>query len=175
MSAPSPWQVERAFQALSEARARLLAIAPDLAAEDEQAYLDNLEGEADGDPLATIDALVRASLDAADFAALAAGRMKALAERRARFERREERLRAIVQDMLTALDLKRFERPDYSATIRAGSPHVVVTDVDALPPQFQRLTVTADKTAIGTALKLGDQVPGAELSNSSPSLSIRVR
>jgi len=69
----------------------------------------------------------------------------------------------------------KFERADYTASIRPGQPHVLVTDGTALPDTMVRVKREPDKTLIGAALKAGDTVPGAELSNSAPNLTIRTR
>jgi hypothetical protein len=172
MTAPSAPAIERAFIALAEARERLLAIDANLP-EDERAWIDNLEGEAKGDPLRTIDRLVEAAIEADIMAGALHVREIELAERRARFLHRNETLRTIARDMLQALEVKRLERAGYTASIGLSPGKVHVSDVDLLPPQYTRVTVTADKTALHSALKLGDEIPGATLGNGEPTITIR--
>ncbi len=171
--APSPYQVEQAMSVLMAARERLLTDEPGIEA-DEKLYLDCLDATSD-DAFEVIDRIVAAAIEADDLAEQASRRMADIAERRARFKRRNEQLRGVAFAMLEALDIAKFERADYTASIRAGQPRVVVTDETMLPPQFLRLKTETDKAAIGAALKGGGTVPGAELSNSMPSLSIRTR
>jgi hypothetical protein len=50
---------------------------------------------------------------------------------------------------------------------------VVITNKEALPEQFIRIKREEDKVAIKDALKRGEIVPGAELSNGGETLTIR--
>jgi hypothetical protein len=172
--APSAWAVEQAMAALLQARERLLAEAPDIT-EDEKLLLDSIEGEADGDPFAVIDRLVAAAIHAADMAEIAHVRATELAERKARFKRRNEQLRAILLDMISALDIKRIERPTYTASIGQGPAKVIVTDDTALPNNLMRITRAPNLSAIADALKAGEQIDGATLSNPPMRLTLRTR
>lgn len=170
---PSPFAVQRAMTVLLEARERLLTVEPGIE-QDERLYLDCLDGES-GDAFEIIDRIIAAAIDAEALAEHASRRMAEIAERRARFKRRNEQLRGVAFAMLEALGITKLERADYSAAIRAGSPHVIVTDAAALPDAMVRVKREPDKTLIGTALKAGNTVDGAQLSNSAPALTIRVR
>jgi hypothetical protein len=170
---PSPFQVERAFTALLEARAQLLADDPEMAEQDSQLWQDMLQGQADGDPFSVIDRLVGAALDADDMADVAVKRAQEIRERAARLKRRHDRLRATVMDMLQALDIAKLERPTYSAAIRPAPAHVVITDEAALPDAWWRVKREPNKSAIASALKAGERVPGTEWSNQQNSLTIR--
>jgi hypothetical protein len=172
---PGAFAVQRAMVALQQARERLLAIDPDIG-EDQTLLADCLEGEAEGDPFAVIDRLVAAAIHANDMAEIAHVRATELAERKARFKRRNEQLRGVVQDMLEALSLKRLERPGFTASIRAGTPRVVITDEAAVHMAgFIRTTVETDRAAISAALKAGVEVAGATLSNAPDTLALRTR
>lgn len=56
-----------------------------------------------------------------------------------------------------------------------GKPGVVITDEAALPAEFVRVERTPDKTAIANALRAAQDVPGAELGNAAPQLTIRTK
>jgi hypothetical protein len=173
--APSAYAVQQAMSALLQAKARLLAEAPDIT-EDERLLLDSIEGEAEGDPFAVLDRLVAAAIHAADMAEIAHVRATELAEREARFKRRNEQLRGVVFDMISALDIKRpIERPTYTASIGQGPVKVILTDEEALQDQYVRITKTPILSAIGNALKAGEQVNGATLSNPAPRLILKTR
>jgi hypothetical protein len=75
--------------------------------------------------------------------------------------------------MLTELQIKRLERPLYSASIGTSPPSVKVSDLDALPEQYRRVTVEPNKIAIGAALTAGDAVSGAAFGNPEPRITIR--
>lgn len=124
-----------------------------------------------------IDALLagvlRAAVEAADMADAARQRADALKARSDRYKVRAETLRAAAFAAMDATGQRRVELPDLTASIRTPPPRVLITDEAAIPPDMTRTVTTPDKTAIAAALKRGDAVPGAELSNSIPTIQIR--
>jgi hypothetical protein len=172
MSEPSAWKLEQAMSVLLSVRQRLLDDDPDMAA-DEALMHDMLEGET-GNAMDVLDAVIRASIAAAGLAEEAAARAKNISARAARYKARAESLRGAAFAALTALELKRHERPDFTATVRAGQPAVIITDEDLLPAAFVRTKTEPDKTLIAAALKAGQAVPGADLTNATPSLMVKV-
>jgi len=161
------------MSALLAVRQRLLQDDPDLA-DDEQLFSDMLEGEG-GDAMEVLHRVLRASIAAKDMAEAADSRAIEIAARRDRYRRRAEALRGAAFAALDALGIKKLELPDLTASVRAGQPVVVITDEAALPEVCIRVTREPDKALIAAALKGGREVPGAELSNSSPSLTVRTR
>lgn len=95
-------------------------------------------------------------------------------ERKARLERKSDSLRGIVMHAMGELGLKKLEAADLTATVSAGKPSVVITDADALPDDVCVMKREPSKAAIREALAEGP-VPGAELGNPVPSLTVRVR
>lgn len=172
--APHPAAIERAFTALAEARQRLLAIDPTLV-DDQPDYVDNLDGLSPGDPFAAVDALVEASLEAEHLAAAVQQRETELAARRKRFLQHREWCRNTARDFLAGLEITKLQRPGYTASVGATPGKVHVSDVDALPPQYIRLSVEANVSAIRSALKLGDEIPGCSLGNAEPNITIRTK
>jgi hypothetical protein len=93
-----------------------------------------------------------------------------------RLRDRAAKRRQIAKDTMVELDLKKLTAPDFSASIRAGMPALVVLDEDAVPktywepgePRLRRQTLALD-------LKEGAEVAGATLSNPEPVLSVRVK
>jgi hypothetical protein len=155
----------------TELRRRLLEAEPDL---DEQTLLDTLEGATDLD--VAIGALVRSALlDGAYLAGLKA-RIEEMRERLARIEARMEKKRALALETMEAAGIARITEPDFTITLRASPPSVLITDEQSIPewfwiPQPARL----DKRGLLEALKGGSHVSGAELSNPHASLSVRTR
>ena len=170
MTPPSPYRVQQALAVARELRARLEADGVDLA-QDEELLLGTLDGETDA--LDVVRRLIRHSLEMTAMANVAGVRVAALQGRADRFAARAEASRRAALEMLGALDLKRLDDPEFTATTRVGQPGVVVTDEAALPDAFVRTKRTPDKAAIGAALKAGQNVPGAMLKNSAPSLQVR--
>ena len=159
--------------ALMAVRSRLLADDPEIE-HDERLLADMLEGEG-GDAMDVLDRVLRASLHAKDMAQAAKDRAAEMEQRAARYVRRAEALRGAAFAALDALGIKRRELPDLTASIAVGRPTVVVEDDAALPDQFNRVRREPDKTALMQALKSGEQVPGATLSNGTPSLQVRTK
>lgn len=60
-------------------------------------------------------------------------------------------------------------------SISLGKPSIVVevTNIDTLPDKFKKVSISADKSAIGAALKLGEDISGAKYSEGSKRLTIR--
>ena len=171
--APSAYRMEQAMSALLAVRQRLLQDDPDLA-DDEKLFSDMLEGEG-GDALEVLHRVLRASIAAKDMAEAADARASDIAARRDRYRRRAEALRGAAFAALDALGIKKLELPDLTASIAAGRQAVVVVDDAALPAQFVRVSRSPDKAALLQALKAGEDVSGATLSNSLPSLIVRTR
>ena len=92
-------------------------------------------------------------------------------ERARRIEARSDRAREIATRIVEALGVSPLERPVYTASI-TYSRKPLVTNADALPGTFIRHA--PDLVAIGKALRAGELIPGAELKNPEPQLTIRV-
>ena len=169
MSAPSAFRIEQAMSVAQAARARLQDD-PDLAA-DETAMRDLLDGESDVMDL--LRRLARFALEAEAQAGAAKARVDNLRGRQKRFEARENHARQAIYGMMDALGLCTLPDPEFTLSIRAGTRAVFITDEAALPDEFVKVSRTPDKAAIAVALKADRAVPGAELSNSMPTLTLK--
>lgn len=171
--APSAYKMEQAMSALLAVRQRLLQDDPDLA-DDERLLADMLEGEG-GDAMDVLHRVLRASVAAKDMAAAAEARAVEIALRRDRYKHRHEALRGAAFAAMDALGLKKLELPDLTASIAVGRPSVVIVDEAAIPDQFIRVSRSPDRTALLQALKAGEDVAGATMSNSLPTLQVRTK
>ena len=142
--------------AVSEAM-QLIAALPE---DDERLKYDSLEGETRF--FAVLDDLAEASLADSRLIELARERIK-------RLEERATRRRSIIVRMLEIVDLKKAERPLYTASI-AHRAKAIITEEALLPPSLMR--ISPDMHAIAKALKEGP-VLGAEMSNPQPVLTLR--
>lgn len=151
--------------------ANLLHLYPELA-EDEDLRLDMIEAETDANALfsAIVAQVIEADKNATGLKAYEAR----FRERRARMERRVERLRELGFRIMEAADIRKVELPEATLSIRNGAQQVVITDESKLPDDLCKIERSPKKTEIKDALKSGTEVPGAELSNGAPSLSIRM-
>lgn len=160
-------------QEVSEA-ANLIAHIRDLCGEDETAFIDSLEGETE-----VTEAVRRVVRWIAEQQA-ASGSCKSLeATYKARagmFEDRVERARVALLRTLDEIGVKSMPLPEGTLSVVSGRVKVTgEPDVDALPDNLVRIKREADKAAIKAALEAGDCVAGCSLSNTPPSLMIRVK
>ncbi len=152
-------------------RERLQAAFPEA---DEDTLRDTLEGLSSlPEALAVV---VRSYLDDLDLAAALGMRIGDMQERLARFEQRAETKRELLTSVMEQANLKKLTEPDFTVSLRATPPSVVVTDETQIPqdywkPQPARL----DRQGISIALKGGFAVPGATLSNPDMTISVRTK
>lgn len=99
--------------------------------------------------------------------------MKEMSERRDRYGRQQEAARDGIFRIMQAAELTKLELPEATLSVRPGAVRVVITDEADLPDSFVRVKREADKAAIKDALKAGQFVPGAALSNGGPTLHVR--
>jgi hypothetical protein len=118
---------------------------------------------------------VRSALDDKASAAAAKQRMVDLHARVERFDRHYEAKRATVIAIMEALELKAFRDPEFTLSLSAGKPKVIVTHPDHLPPEFIEVVTSLKpmNAEIKDALLRGEDVVGATLSNGGSVLTIR--
>lgn len=149
---------------------RLLEDFPELA-DDDQLRLDAIEGETEA-----LEVAARLYRSLAIAQAMQHGlktEIKRMRYRKERYAVREEKTRDLLMLLMQAMDTRKLELPAATLSIGPSRPKVVVVDEDQLPEEFVRIKREADKTAIGNALKAGQTVPGAALSNGGETLTIR--
>jgi hypothetical protein len=170
--APSGWALTQAMSALTEARERLLAIDASID-EDTRLLADMLEGES-GDAMQIIERVIEASIDADSMADAAKLRKLDIAERQARFEKRRDTLRGIAQSALEVLNLKRMERPAWTANLRQ-LPAPLLVDEAALPEEWFRTKREPMRAEIRKELASGGDIDGCQFGNAATGISIRTK
>jgi hypothetical protein len=141
---------------------------------DEQTLADTVDGLTDLHEILT--AIIRAALGDE---ALAAGLKSRIGEMQSRLDRLQDRAtkrRQIAKDVMVELDLKKLTAPDFTASVRPGTPALMVIDEAAVPsiyweprdPRLNRQGLVAD-------LKQGAEITGVALSNPEPVLSVRTK
>jgi Siphovirus Gp157 len=158
----------RRYKAIREAL--LAAGADDM---DEQTLADTTEGLTDLHEL--LAAIVRGALEDELMAAMLKVRMQEMDDRLDRIERRAERYRAIVKDAMLEAGVDKLTLPDFTASLRNAPPHVVVVDETLIPKIYFEERLFLRKRELGNALKDGEQIEGAALSNPGMTLSVRTR
>ena len=142
--------------------------------EDDEAWLTSLESETRFEELVT--QLVRRIDDSKALAEGTAGRLTELQERKARMLHRMESLRNLLFKLMESAELAKLELPEATISVRKGTPQLIgEADPASLPDELCKISRTPDRTAIKEALKTGQTVPGFQLSNATPSLSIRIK
>lgn len=150
----------------------LVAEFPELA-EDVQALADTLEGECEAPDV--IASFIRSAREDEAMCNALTAMIREQQDRRSRMEARAERKKAAAKALLDACGIRKIELPDFTVSIRAVPPSVVIEDADAIPLDLCKITPVPDKTAIKERLQAGETVAGARLSNGSESIAIRVR
>ena len=152
-------------------REKLLEAFPDA---DDETIRDTLEG------LTTLNELIAEIIRSALFdEALQSGlrlRLKDMKERLSRLESRSLKKRDLAVEAMAEAGLRKIEQPDFTASARSGTPSLLVISEDQIPesywvPQPPKL----DRQVLLGDLKQGDQIPGAQLSNPKPVLSVRTK
>lgn len=134
---------------------------------------DSLEGQTQLFEILT--RLVREERDADSFGAAIRAQEKVLAERRGRFERRQQLNRDFILALLQSAGLPKLTLPEATLSVSTLAPKPVVDDEAQLPDRLCRIRRAPDMLAIRTELQAGAHIPGAHLSNGSTALVIRVK
>ena len=141
---------------------------------DEQTLADTVEGLTDLHEI--VQAIIRAALNDE---ALVLGLKCRISDMQGRLERLQDRAakrRQIARDVMVELDLKKLNAPDFTASIRDGTPSLMVINEDAVPSIYwQPSEPRLKRQELANELKQGAEVPGVALSNPEPVLSVRTR
>ena len=93
-----------------------------------------------------------------------------------RLEDRASKRRQIAKDVMVELDLKKLNAPDFTASIRPGTPALMVIDEEAVPSIYwQPSEPRLNRQELASELKQGAEIAGVTLSNPEPVLSVRTR
>ena len=141
---------------------------------DQQTLADTVEGLTDLHEVLT--AIIRAALTDQALAIGLEGRIGEMQARRDRLQDRATKRRQIAKDVMIELDLKKLAAPDFTASIRPGTPALMVIDEAAVPsiywePREPRL----NRQELANDLKQGAEIAGVALSNPEPVLSVRTK
>jgi hypothetical protein len=171
-NAPSGYRVQQAVSTWQSARARVLA---DEEIAHDDAALTAMLGPEDGDVRDILARLLSVAQHATKMADGASEMIADLDTRRHRYKRRAEWSRGVILAIMDVLGEKKAEFPHGTVSVRAGLPQVHPTDEDAIPDRFFKTTTVRklDKAALLTALRDGEVIDGAEISNTAPSIVLR--
>ena len=167
----NPAEAENQLRIWNAFKAQLMAQGLD---EDDQYLLDTLEGLTSLHEV--LISMISAAVEADTMAEAQKLRISDLQERRARYERRADRLRAFALQVMESAGLKSIEAPEFTFVTRPTPQKVVITNPESIPNEYLRQKAPEpDLTAIGKALKAGEEIPGAILGNGGTTLQIKTR
>lgn len=142
--------------------------------DDPQLILDMIEGET-----SLVEAVAVIYEEMTNDIALAAGiesYIKTLSERHSRLIKAIESRRALILMAMDRTGVPTIKTPLATITMRDTAATAVITDEHKIPAQFWKpQDPKLDKKALTEALRNGDTVPGAQLSNGGISLTVRTK
>jgi Siphovirus Gp157 len=141
---------------------------------DEETLSDTLEGITDLHEM--IAAVIRSALVDEALQAGLRTRLEEMRQRLARLEERGAKKRQLALDAMCEVGLKKLEQSDFTASARAGLPHLLIVADDVIPePYWVPQPPKLDRQSLLADLKRGDVIPGAQLGNPKPSLAVRTK
>jgi hypothetical protein len=148
----------------------LMADYPQLA-DDEELFRDMLEGNTRFNEI--MDRLLSDMRDNETLAEAAAQRIGKIRERQTRLTHRVQFYRGLMHRLLTLTGLKSVALAEAKVSVCNSPEKVIITDENAIPDALCKIIKEPNKTAIKNAIKNGQYVPGASLSNGGTTISVR--
>lgn len=145
-----------------------------LCGDDEEAFLDTLDGEADTTEAAR--RVVRWMNEQEAQAEAMKGLSDTYAARAKVLMNRKDGARNALFHFLEYLGVKSMQLPEATISVRVGTESLIGDDnAIGLPEDLVRTKRFPDRKKIFEALKAGREVSGFSISNGEPGLSVRVR
>ena len=157
--------------------------------DDEQTWIDTLEGETDLKEVAA--KLIERSLECKSMTTGIKERADALAARKKRLEDQEKSLRGAALILLQEAGLKKLELPEATLSVRDLAPRLIVTDESKIPAAccetVQKIVMDKVKAAVEAfeadkaqramtdPAVLSETFPGVEWNNGGASLTVRTK
>jgi hypothetical protein len=121
-------------------------------------------------------ALLRSQLDDLTLVEALKGRIGDMRARLARLEQRVATKREIAASVMERAEIKKITEPDFTASFGVSGPKVSVTCEEKIPSQYWKAQdPKLDRLGLVVALKAGQTVPGALLTNGSSFISVRTK
>ena len=152
-------------------RRHLIKTYPDI---DDETLFDTLEGATNLNE--AVGVIVRSALEDEALIQALKARVDGMRERLSRIRHSASQKRLAALEAMEQVDLKKIVEPDFTISVRPSSPGVVVICEDEIPGAYKVLQPPKiDRRKILDVLKGGVDVPGAVLSNSQNTLSVRTK
>ena len=141
---------------------------------DEETLRDTLEGISSLPE--ALAAVIRSYLDDLMIAAALGMRIGDMQERLSRIEARVEKKRVTIAQVMERGDIKKLEQPDFTASLRAVPPGLVVGDETLIPQDYWKpQPAKLDRRGLLSALNGGASIAGVSLGNGGTTLSVRTK
>jgi hypothetical protein len=141
--------------------------------DDEDCFLDTLDGETDA-----MDVLGKLIQERQEIQANEAA-VKALAktyqERAARLNAKADAISQTIGHLLDAIGSKKVAHPLATVSRTKARQSVLVTNPEEIPTQLTKTKRSPDLAAIKEQLEAGEFVPGAEIKLGNPGVTVRVK
>ncbi len=155
----------------NELRRRIREQEPDI---DEATLADTIEGLTDLHEI--VAALIRSAVEDEALASGLKGRIEEMQARLSRLQDRASKRRQIARDVMIETGIKKITAPDFTISIRSGTPSLMVVDEAAIPSAFwEPREPRLNRQALLAELKHGAEITGVQLSNPEPVLSVRTQ
>jgi hypothetical protein len=93
-----------------------------------------------------------------------------------RIESRAEKKKDLVTTVMERAKLKKFIDPEFTISLRASAPNLVILDEKTTPKMYWKpQPPKLNRQSILDDLRYGKELPGAALDNSAPTISIRTK
>jgi hypothetical protein len=137
---------------------------------------DDLVHDATEGETSMMEAIDAALIEIDECEAIVAGckaQSDVLLGRARKFDQRKDRVRALIEQAMLIADLPSAKRPTATVTVKRTPPKAIVADESLIPSQyFKPQPPKLDKRALADALKAGETIPGATLSNGGTTIQI---
>ena len=141
---------------------------------DEQTLADTVEGLTDLHEI--VIAIIRSALADEALATGLKSRIGDMQERLDRLQDRASKRRQIAKDVMVELDVKKITAPDFTVSVRPGTPALLVLDEAVVPSIYwQPVAPRLNRQELLSELKEGADIKGVTLSNTEPVLSVRTK
>ena len=141
---------------------------------DDQTLADTVEGLSDLHEI--VAAIIRSALADEALATGLKGRIAEMHDRLDRLQDRASKRRQIAKDVMVDLDIKKIAAPDFTVSVRPGTPALLVLNEAVVPSIFwQPSAPKLNRQGLLSELKEGAEIEGVALSNPEPVLSVRTR
>jgi hypothetical protein len=141
--------------------------------DDEDCFLDTLDGETDA--MDVLGKLIqeRQEIQANEVAVKALA--KTYQERAARLNAKADAISQTIGHLLDAIGSKKVAHPLATVSRTKARQSVLVTNPEEIPTQLTKTKRSPDLVAIREQLEAGEFVPGAEIKLGNPGVTVRVK